>query len=225
MVKTDIILATHNFSTIMEVCSDTLINKDMNAIIGEPGYGKTTAFEAFCLKYEGNVFYVRAQRSLNAKELFSLIYNTIGSENYNPTYTISYLIRKTASKFTEDSSNKLLIIDEAGKFSMGMLEFLHEFRDLTQQTTGIILGGPEYFKSRVKDWKNSNKPGIPEVYSRINSWIDLDPPTLKEKIAFANEYGIYDKAFIKYLDKNCYDFRKLVGEIKKYLKSQQGGVN
>lgn len=220
MEKTDIIIATDNFATIMEVCNETLVHKEMNAIIGEPGYGKTTAFEAFRFKFERSVFYVRAQKSLNSKELFSLIYNTIGSENYNPTYTISYLIRKTASKFTEDSSNKLLIIDEAGKFNMGMLEYLHEFRDLTQQTTGIILGGPDYFRNRVKDWKDSNKPGIPEIYSRINSWIDLEPPTSKEKMALANEYGIFDKPFIKYLDKYCHDFRKTVNEIKNYLKSQ-----
>jgi type II secretory pathway predicted ATPase ExeA len=220
MEKTDIVIETDNFATIMKVCNETLVNKEMNAIIGEPGYGKTTAFEAFSFNYDSNVFYVRAQKSLNSKEFFSLIYNTIGSESYNPSYTISYLIRKTANKFTENSSNKLLIIDEAGKFNMGMLEYLHEFRDLTQQTTGIILGGPDYFKSRVKDWKDANKPGIPEVYSRINSWIDLEPPTSKEKMALANEYGVFDKVFIKYLDKNCHDFRKIVVAIKKYLKSQ-----
>ncbi|MDP4210468.1 MAG: ATP-binding protein [Bacteroidota bacterium] len=221
MDQTDKILETDNFRTIIDVCQDAMINKYLVAIVGDPGYGKTTAFEAFQIKNPETVYYVRVQKSLNAKELFSLIYNEIGSEYYNPSSTISQLIRRTANKFTETLLNKLLIIDEAGKFNAGMLEYVHEFRDMTQKTTGIILGGPEYFKTRLKDWKNSNRPGIPEVYSRINFWVDLEPPTYNEKVEIARVNGINDNKFFKMLDKDCHDFRAVQNKIKIALLSLQ----
>jgi DNA transposition AAA+ family ATPase len=218
MIETDPIISTNNYETVLSVCKETHIRKEMNAIVGETGYGKTIPLKIYLSNYE-NVYYMTAKASMNAKEFYSTLYNAIGNEGYNPSYSINFLIMKTANKFNENSHNKLLIIDEAGKFHRRMLEYLHEFRDLTSETTGIILSGPGYFKSSIEDWKDKGIKGIPEVYSRINSWITLQAPLKKEKIQLIREFGINDERFEQNCDK-IPNFRELVSAIKRYLSKQ-----
>jgi DNA transposition AAA+ family ATPase len=210
------ILETNNFLTIFSACKDALVHKKMISIIGGPGYGKTTALESFRNTHKDIVIYDRAQKSMNAKLFYSSIYNNIVGENYNPNLSTYFLIRKAANKFNEDSNNKLLIIDEAGKFNPEMLEYLHEFRDLTKETTGIVMAGPDYFESNIKTWNSKMRPGIPEIYSRISLWVELKPPTHEESIALAKAYGINDKTFEQYL-KRSQDFRQVKNYIMNYL--------
>ena len=110
----------------------------------------------------------------------------------------------------------MLIIDEAGKFSPRMLEYLHELRDLTTDTTGIILAGPEYFEEHLINWKDKKVTGIPEVYSRITTWVKLRPPTSNEKIELIRAYNIHDNDFEKFI-KYSLDFRDVKNKITNYL--------
>ena len=55
---------------------------------------------------------------------------------------------------------KLLIRDEASK----VYEYLHEFRDSTQNNTGIILTGVEYLKSNMETLVDKSVKGMPEIY-------------------------------------------------------------
>jgi hypothetical protein len=165
--------------------------------------------------YREQVVYVKAQKSMNAKLFYSSIYNKMVGESYNPKLSTHFIIRKTANKFNESNTNKLLIIDEAGKFTQLMLEYLHEFRDETQGTTGIVLVGPEYFAHNMETWNNKMVDGMPEVYSRISHWVELKAPTFNEKVALANAYGIFDKVFINYL-KKANDFRLIKNLILNY---------
>ena len=219
MNTNEIILKTNNFVTQLNVCENALQNHEMIAIIGEPGYGKTTALDSFTSMHRDCVIYDRAQKSMTAKLFYSSIYNKFSGESFNPSYSIYYYIRKVANRFNENSLNKLLIIDEAGKFSPGMLEYIHELRDLTNETTGIILAGPEYFEEHIVKWKEQKITGIPEVYSRISSWVRLMPPTNNEKIELVRAHGIHDKDFEKFI-KSSPDFRDVKNKIKNYLKNK-----
>jgi hypothetical protein len=159
---------------------------------------------------------VTARKSMNARIFYSSIANTISDENYEPSIPLYFCIRKAANVFTQDSSNKLLIIDEAGKLSPRMLEYLHEFRDLTKETTGIILGGVEYFQLHMDSWVLKNRQGITEVYSRINGWQHLNRPRLEEISALIKAHGINDIEF-EMSCKGIANFRLLDNRIKLYL--------
>lgn len=216
MVITDKILKTSNFSSVYEACKDALISKRMISIIGDSGWGKTTALKSFARDYGDIVVYDKASKSMNAKIFFSSINSKLGGEGYDQNLPLYFLIRKVANKFNEDSSNKLLIIDEAGKFTPEALEYLHEFRDLTMDSTGIVLAGPKYFETRVRNWKDKNRPGMPEIFSRIGVWIDLKLPTLEEKIAICIAYGINNPQSILEFSE-VITFRDVENFVKNYL--------
>jgi len=218
MENDGILLEFDNYVTTLEACKDAHQYKRMISVIGEPGYGKSTALETYLNEYSDCVVYIDAQITMNAKLFYSSIYNEISGESYDPTMPLYFIIRRAANKFNEDSKNKLLIIDEAGKFSPKMLEYLHEFRDLTKSTTGIILAGPKYFEEYVIKWNKKMLRGIPEVYSRISVWIALKPPTEEETVTMIRAYGINDKEFEKYVIKTKHDFRAIKNAIDNYLR-------
>jgi hypothetical protein len=114
-----------------------------------------------------------------------------------------------------------LIIDEAGKISVNQLQFIHELRDLTEKNLGIILSGPEYFHTNLKDWSSMELYGIPELYRRIAFKIWLERPKQYEIEAVCNKYGINDKKLIIDRFSKHDDFGSLTADIIKYLTYEQ----
>ena len=211
------IIITKNLKTIHNVCMDTLENQKMISIIGPTGYGKTTGVITFQKKNRDNVIVIKASKSSNASIFYSSMYNSIGDSSHKPNLHRYYAIRMAARAFTSKKKKMLLIIDEANKFSPSMLEYLHEFRDLTRNNTGIILSGTMEFKTNIEKWKDSGKSGIPEFYGRINTFKTLFEPSDDEIVSILREYGIHDRAFEKECKDNVIDFRDLTSRAKNYL--------
>ena len=61
-------------------------------------------------------------------------------------------------------------------------------------------------------WKLSGREGIPELYRRVQSWIPLQEPTLKEKKAYCQEFGILNDLAEELCDE-CSDFGTLDNKI------------
>ena len=178
------IINTNNFSTIKTCCRDAQNQSKMIGITGYPGAGKTTALLHY-YKNDPNTFYVKVQPSMRPKVFYSKILQNMGVPDQNNGIQLHYLIQKIAFILKNSNEKNLLIIDEAGKFSPRMLEYLHELRDETNENTGIILAGPDYFHSNLIKWVNRGKEGMPEVYRRINMWEELNKPTFSEVSAIS----------------------------------------
>lgn len=116
--------------------------------------------------------------------------------------------------FTEKN---LLILDEAGKFfTPTMLEYLHEVKDATRKSTGIIMSGPNYYRRKLIKWASTGVDGIPELVSRINYWVTLDKPEAFEIKNICEAYGIIDPEIIREF-KKYNNFRTLNNAIIEYL--------
>lgn len=213
----DFILKTGNYNTIQAVCSEALSNSKFIGIVGYPGAGKTTSLRSFC-KNKTNVFYVRATASMPAREFYRQILFEMGVEGENIGLSLHDLIRDISYRLNYNETRKLLVVDEAGKFKPKFLEYIHELRDNTEHTTGIIFAGPQYFKDRIVGWKNRGVVGIPELFRRINHWEVLEPPTKNEIRAFCHYFGINDESFISELYRNCDNFGEIVNRISEYMK-------
>ncbi len=212
-----IIVETHNLKTICSVCEDSLLYQNMNAIGGVPGYGKTIALETFQREYPQNIVMVNVLTSMSPSLFYSSIYNELSSQKYENRLPLYLAIKRAANLFNNQGKNMLLIIDEATKFNHNFFQHLHDFRDLTKATTGIIIAGGHYFKRKFGKWSEKVENGMPEFFSRINNWIELDPPTFDEIVAIIRANDIHDNGF----EKRCMkldDFRQLEHEIDNYNK-------
>src|SRR5690606_34840955 len=101
------------------------------------------------------------------------------------------------------------------------LEYVHELRDYTDHTTGIIFSGPQYFKDNIEKWKNRGVIGVPELYRRINHWEILEHPQVNEIRGFCNYFNLSDEKIVQTLYETCENFSDVVNRISEYLKNHK----
>jgi Cdc6-like AAA superfamily ATPase len=216
--SSDLLLSTHNFNRVQAVCRDAYNNSKMIAITGEPGYGKTTALSHF-KKTNANVYYFSVKPSMTHINFWGSIHaelNRVPIEEIHSPRGLHYLIRKVVG-FFKDKEKSLLILDEAGKFNAKMLELIHELRDDTKTNTGIIMAGPNYFKSNLEKWVQKQKIGMPEVMRRINYWEQLYAPDKSEMRNFCEYYGATDYDVIKRITQESKNFGDLHNKLIEHL--------
>lgn len=212
------IIASTNFNTITSLCSDVKKYSNMVAIIGEPGYGKTLSLKYFSDRNE-NVYYINVKKTMTAKIFYSEILNNIGFANKHGQDNIYYIIESIAHYLNENKQKNLLVIDEAGKLSHNHLLYLHDLRDSISKSTGIVIAGPKYFQNDITNQLKLNKIGIPELYRRINTWIELDLPSYNEKFQLCKFSGIKNDNLINAI---CKDIQyKTLSDISNLIKSFQ----
>jgi len=186
----------------------------MVAIVGDAGLGKTTALNHYFNVHE-NVFIVTVKKSMSANQFYLSVLEELGIPDQDKDISLHHLIKKVCWILNQNETNNLLILDEAGKFSHTMLEYLHELRDSTQKTTGIVLSGPGYFKNKVLKWVTKDIEGIPELYTRINFWQELSLPSRTEVKAVCEANEVMDIELIRNIQDTCKDFRSIMNAINR----------
>lgn len=215
------LLATANFQRVLAVCEDARNHKKMVGLVGEPGYGKTSALRYFT-RSRKNVFYMAVRPSMTPKNFWESLFESVNDEErrwlgMNTKPRALYFIMQAAADLLNSYENALLIIDEAGKFTAKMFEYLHELRDATQANAGIVLAGPAYWKRNLHRWVKNERVGMPEVWRRINYWEELLPPERSEVKAFCEHFGITDPEVVRRLALECRNFGTLSNSINEYL--------
>lgn len=210
------ILELDNYLTIQDICNQAQRKRRMLAIIGYPGAGKTIALENYTRNHK-NVYYLRVRKTMGVKDFYIALLERMGYKNTIRELPPHFIMNKIAGNLNLSRSNNLVIIDEAGKFKPGQLEYIHELRDMTASTTGIVLAGPDYFKDNLDNWKKNNVIGIPELHRRIYSFIILERPTKREITGICEHYGINNKSIVKKLKDKTDNFGSLMSEIEMEL--------
>lgn len=211
------ILSTINFNIIQELCSESLEKSKMIALIGEPGFGKTVGLRYFISKNTKNCIYLVVRKSMKTKDFYLELLSAIGYNGEAKNLSLYVILNLIITKINSHRNKLILIIDEAGKFTPGQLEYIHELRDRTENNMGIILSGPQYFYDNLYEWVDKKVVGIPEVFRRIQSISSLYPPSFNEIKAFCFEYEINDLKFIRAKFKDSSNFAELINRIHDYL--------
>jgi DNA transposition AAA+ family ATPase len=201
------IVSTSNFEIIQTMCGDAQFNNKMLGLIGYTGAGKTTALKDY-YHNQKKVYYMVGKKSMRPKRFFATLLRQMGVSYMG---TIGDMIERIALEFNKQPDS-LLIIDEAGKLDQTMFMYLHDLRDETIDTTGILLAGVEYFKTNLEKAVEKQKQGMPEFMGRITAWQELDPPSKNEAKAICIANGISDEKLVKELV-NIKDYRQLSNQI------------
>ncbi|WP_192821204.1 AAA family ATPase [Rufibacter sp. LB8] len=189
------VIETGNFNTVIKVCKAAQEHQLMVALIGDTGLGKTTSLMAY--RRRPNVFYVLYEKSMNPKVFFISLMREMG---INLKGSINDMVKRAAHELSI-LENPLIVIDEAGKLPVTLLMYLHDLRNQTQNTSGILLAGMPYFKVNLESWVSKQKEGASEFYRRVQLWQELQPPTRAEIKAICILHGITDPATVKNMQK------------------------
>lgn len=213
------IFETNNYRLINKICDQSRFEKSMLAIIGIPGIGKTTALVDYAARNK-NTFYIRVRKSMSTKDFYVELLAAISHGEHERDLTINFILNKI-QYILKTRKNSLLLVDETGRLTNAQMGFIHEMRDLTENSTGIILAGPSYFQDNLEKWKRLNVVGIPEVYRRIEEFYELSNVMLGEVTAICRHYRILNKKDIKKIYKSCESFSDVFNSIKKFLREEK----
>lgn len=188
------IVGTSNYNSVKNICEKTQRNNQMNVVIGYTGAGKTVSLSDYYHATE-NAYYVTCKNSMNRKQFLGAILAEMGVNFMSNVYD---MVSKIADMMNE-RPGALLMIDEAGKVNTNVLLDLHDIRNETMGSAGILLAGCEYFQSNIEKAVAKEKIGYPEFHSRITNWNILSKPTKAEITAICNANGVTDEATVKEL--------------------------
>lgn len=207
------ILKTHNLQDIFRACKEA---KQLNRIVGLVGFtgaGKTIGLQQYYKKND-NTFLVTAHKSMRSKQFFKSILKSIGISFDGSVYG---MITRIADEMNA-LENPLLMIDEVGKLSPTVMMYLHDLRNYTENSLGIVLCGVDYFKENLKKWTEREKEGMAEFNGRISKWYHLTRPSKEEIKAVAINNGIgEEEPVLNELMSLASDYRYLKTHIENYL--------
>lgn len=209
------IYSTQNFQTIYRQCDRAREYKKMICITGEEGTGKTLALVQYERNYE-NTYKVHCLKTMRSKEFLTAILFSLGESFTGTPYQMTFKIAETLNK----KHKPVLLFDEISEVPVSHLIYLKHIFDLVENNCGIVLCGQPYFLTNLEKAVTINKIGMPEFYSRIGSFTELDEITRNEIEFICKENGIVD--YKQYL--NLPNFRVLSNVIKT-LKENQDAPN
>lgn len=206
-VESRVVLNTVNFQTVFHACEEAKSRHRMIGIIGYTGSGKTTALRKF-YKANENTYYVMSKKTMTAKQFLLEILRQMGVSFNGSAFQIVDRIQLELNK----QINPVIVIDEAGKLSPRVFQYIHDLRNETENSCGIVLAGVEYFKTNLEKAVQRNKEGMPEFYDRICAWQTLVPPTKYELRAICQAHGVSDEHIVKPMLVAA-NFRRLMNQI------------
>jgi len=180
-----------NTRLALRACKEAHLKHKMIVVLAQSGNGKTEAVKHY-LKSSAQVYYVELKSSYTTKQVLGKLWSEIGGVEYDHKDSIISLSKKIAEKLNEMPGNKLIIIDEGGKFKREKVERFHEIYNLIEDCCGILICAPYYFEEKVKGWIDKRYLGVEEFSTRIYYWQELFDPTSAEI-----RYIFEDQGFVK----------------------------
>ena len=102
-------LDTSTFSTIRQVCKETQRYSRMVSVIGDIGFGKSTALRYYANSHE-NVYYFNMEGAMTAKMFYGAILEVIGFKNIHPEKNSFNLIKSVVYYLKNTPGKHLLCI-------------------------------------------------------------------------------------------------------------------
>ena len=208
------LVRTANFDTIQATCLDCQDNGLTRFITGYSGAGKTTALRHYAREAR-DVIYVHCLDGTTRKQFLRDVLTAMGVEYEGNERQLLDRVRREFLAMEAP----LLILDDAGKLPLRLLQKVQQVYDLTRSETGegnlgIILAGVDYAYDNLKKWALRERAGAPELRRRIGYNQQLSRPSKKEVSAVASKNGIEEDGVINDLWRHCKDFGSLAEAIR-----------
>jgi DNA transposition AAA+ family ATPase len=210
------LVKTHNFATIERMCADCQHNGLMRCLTGYSGAGKTTALRYYSKEYR-EVAYVHCLEGTTKKQFLQDILTALGVEAAGNERQLLLRIQREFLSMEAP----LLILDDAGKLPLRLLQKVQQIYDLTRDELGtgqlgILLSGVDYMYDNLRKWALSERAGAPELKRRVGFNQQLAQPTREEIATIARENGVEDGDVIGLLIRYSRDFGTLAEHIRNY---------
>lgn len=191
-----------------------------NVIIGETGSGKSYVSSLFQKQNPNDVFIIKLGKSDNVGDVLDKTFDALNiplksnmgmiASGTGQSRSKSLRIRKIIKylqKLKHDGFNPTVIWDESEYMNLAALCAIKEFFDDLSSVAALILIGTDQLEDNLKKMSDSNKPGMPQFYSRIKFGIRRLKPINRKFPLFLN--SIEDKEVKDFIKTNCNNYREV----------------
>lgn len=197
------VVATANLIKVWETCERAYTLKQACAIVGEGGFGKTTALEAFkkdaTEKKRFTVYYFDARHKKTRKQFIAGLMQILGCYKAGTISAQISEIQKYMSK-----KDALLIIDEISSLKDNYVVIIKDIMDVLKDVCGIVFAGTPYFINNLNKGADKDKHLFSETRDRIFMLPErLQAPTEKEAETIFTANGITGEALDIVMGRNA----------------------
>jgi DNA transposition AAA+ family ATPase len=189
---------------VQNTCKRVMQLQHMERVVGQTGYGKTTALKHFH-RNNNKVAYVLMTPSMSQKDCLRSIGFALGLKSLDGT--MSEIMGSVSRKMGQHGG--LLIIDDCGKVIAKFYRALQELYDRSEGRIGIILAGVPALKRHLLNFAARGKESYPELVSRISYTQELYSPSHDVIELACQSHGIVDMKAVNYIKRNIHDYRHL----------------
>lgn len=210
---------TNQLLRIMATLEDARKYGYTNTIIGNTGSGKTYTTGLFAKKNWKDVFVV----TIGSNDLIADVINKLMAALQVPD-TSKHIKKEFTGQFRSKSQRitriinhikelkakelyPMIVFDEAEYMSPAVLRSIKELYDNLKGICAIVLLGTDQLVDKIEGMKKSNKPGIPQFYSRIRFGIRYLEDINKNYDLFLE--SVTDKEVRKFIKSVCDDYREV----------------
>ena len=223
------ICESENFRLATLVVSDVLMDKNFSWILGDAGWGNSTAAIEFRRTHR-NVFYILCSEDMKRSDFVREIAKQVGA----PTDSTSNLrdMLDYALGMIGFLQNPLLIFDEGDKLTDCVLNYFISIYNRLEGRAGIVFMSTDYIKRRVDNGLRYNKKGYKEINSRIGrKFFDLNATSRNDVYAICQANGLTGEAEIRRVlkdaetsDNDLRRVKRVIHAQKRRAEQQKGGA-
>lgn len=156
------IVETSSFKAVNQFCGLVLRDCELGVLVGNAGFGKTTALKEFVRKHKTSIL-VEADHGYTARALFLELCDNLGLDTKGSLHD---LLSRVVDRLND--SGRLIIIDEAEHLPYRALELIRRVHD--KAGVGIVLAG----MPRLQKNLSGDPTHYAQLFSRVGAYRKLE---------------------------------------------------
>ncbi len=201
-----------NFLNITAACQKAQIQKEVIAVNGYTGAGKTYALRRYVSEHPGTI-YIQGDPTMTKRAIIKEIAKRSGVDRltanmYDMLAAIVEKIKRTPGV--------LIIFDEIEYLPQSAWHIIKSLMDKLEHHSGFVVSG--IYREVLEKMANRQKPGMPQLLRRLgHSWLNMQAISAREVRSFCDENGIDDEGVISMLRRDCQEYARLQRYVKDLL--------
>lgn len=188
---------TPQWEEILRVIELSMMLKEMGAIVGAPGVGKTMALKHYLTKNDRARYVSASPANSQPREALSMISEALGNPIHAKNRGVFTRYQEVRELLLRPDLD-VLLIDEAQHLNSRSLDYMRTLWDTTG--TPIVFAGNFALRERVNV---HGEEAFVQFASRIGPKATIDTVTPEAVEIIAMQRGVTDRAAVKWLKSIC----------------------
>ena len=215
------LVQTAQFKKIMFALKEAREQHTCKTIIGRAGSGKTYAVSLYMELQPKHTYLLTMNNTMSVRVIILDLLQQL-DVRYPANRSTAMLIYDVIEKLRDirkKGGSPMVIFDEAENMSINTMKLLKGLYDRLNKHASVVLVGTNQLSHKMKAWKDADRDGAPQFYSRFSPGMVLLADVNGKYEDFFVKMGIEEKGLKSLLYELCEDYRELNLRLEPVIKA------